>query len=335
MDTRSISPMLATLGRPPARFADFAVEAKYDGQRGLAVVDGGGVTLLSRNGADITRTFPEITAALPTAVRQRSVILDGEIVAPDDDGVPCFSRLQRRWPQNRRPSTELLRQVPVRFFVFDVLRCDGKDITSKPYASRRERLLEIPSSSRSHVVQFPGSWTDVDPTVVLTATAELGLEGIVCKHLDSAYIPGLRTRYWSKTPHRTRSDFVIGGWLPGVGVNRHTVGALLVGAYSSEGRLRFCGVVGAGLSDVERRRLTKCLQPLQRSTSPFPEIPFGIANYARWVQAEVVGTIEYREFGATLRHPSWKGLRADMDSALVTLPQIAQRPNRALSLSSQ
>jgi ATP-dependent DNA ligase len=77
--------MLATLGRPPARFADFAVEAKYDGQRGLPVVHGDAVTPLSRNGADITRTFPEITAALPTAVSQRSVILDGEIVALDDD----------------------------------------------------------------------------------------------------------------------------------------------------------------------------------------------------------------------------------------------------------
>ena len=114
MPTRPISPMLATLGRPPARFADFAVEAKYDGQRGLAVVHGDAVTLLSRNGADITRTFPEITAALPTAVSQRSVILDGEIVALDDDGVPCFSRLQRRWPQNRRPSTELLRRMTTR-----------------------------------------------------------------------------------------------------------------------------------------------------------------------------------------------------------------------------
>jgi bifunctional non-homologous end joining protein LigD len=80
-------------------------------------------------------------------------------------------------------------------------------------------------------------------------------------------------------------------------------------------------VVGAGLSDAERRRLTKCLRPLQRRTCPFPEIPSDLANYERWVQAELVGAIEYRELGDTLRHPSWKGLRADMDSAVVTLPQ--------------
>jgi bifunctional non-homologous end joining protein LigD len=100
-----------------------------------------------------------------------------ESVALDDNGVPCFSRLQRRWPQNRRPSTELLRRVPVRFFVFDVLRYDGKDITRKPYASRRDLLMDIASSSSGSVVHFPRNWTHVDPTTVLAATAELGLEG--------------------------------------------------------------------------------------------------------------------------------------------------------------
>jgi bifunctional non-homologous end joining protein LigD len=189
MNTHSITPMLATLGKPPARFADFAVEAKYGGQRGMAVVDGGSVTLLSRNGADITRTFPEITSALPNACNRR-VILDGEIVALDS--------LQHRWPQNRRPSTELLRQVPVRFFVFDVLEVDGRDITRTPYSARRSLLSEIASANSGSVVQFPANWTDTDPAVVLAASAELGLEGIVCKHLDSTYTPGLRSRDWIK-----------------------------------------------------------------------------------------------------------------------------------------
>ena len=98
------------------------------------------------------------------------MILDGEIVTPDVDGVPCFSRLQQRWPQNRRPSNELLRQVPVRFFVFDVLRYDGKDITRTPYGCRRERLMDIASASSGRVIRFPANWADVDPTTVLAAT---------------------------------------------------------------------------------------------------------------------------------------------------------------------
>lgn len=195
-----LRPMLATGGQPPRRFADFAVEAKYDGLRGIAFVDGGEVTLVSRNGAEITRTFPEITAALAITMARDRLILDGEIVALNDTGVPCFRRLQQRWPQNRRPTADLLRRVPARFFVFDVLRFDGRDITRKPYQARRNRLTELAASRTSTVVQFPGSWTDIDPQSVLAASAELGLEGVVCKRLDSIYTPGLRSRDWIKTP---------------------------------------------------------------------------------------------------------------------------------------
>src|SRR5690348_14346026 len=95
MTAARIRPMLATLGKPPKRFADYAVECKYDGQRGLAVVDHGEVTLLSRSRADITCTFPEVTAALPLKPSDQRLVLDGEIVALGNDGVPSFSRLQR------------------------------------------------------------------------------------------------------------------------------------------------------------------------------------------------------------------------------------------------
>ncbi|MFI5510915.1 ATP-dependent DNA ligase, partial [Mycobacterium sp. NPDC051804] len=115
--TRPSSPITGSSARrthPTGRLAEV-----QSTRRGMAVVDGGTVKLWSRNGADITRTFPEISTALATGGRR--VILDGEIVALDESGVPSFSRLQRRWPQNRRPTAELLRQVPVRFYVFDLL----------------------------------------------------------------------------------------------------------------------------------------------------------------------------------------------------------------------
>ena len=155
--------------------------------------------------------------------------------------------------------------------------------------------------------------------MVLAASAELGLEGIVCKHLDSRYTPGLRSRDWVKTPHRMRSKFVIGGWLPGMGPNSRTVGALLVGAHADDGCLEFCGVVGAGLSTAERRRLTRALEPL-RSTSPFTGVSPDVAMYARWVRADLVCDIEYRDFVGVLRHPAWKGLRVDLDCEMVHLP---------------
>ncbi len=91
---------------------------------------------------------------------------------------------------------------------------------------------------------------DVDPSVVLAASVEMGLEGIVCKHLDSPYTPGKRSPDSIKTPHRRRSEFVIGGWLPGLGPDHRTVGGLILGAHAKEG-LRFCGVVGTGFSSTQ------------------------------------------------------------------------------------
>jgi bifunctional non-homologous end joining protein LigD len=161
---------------------------------------------------------------------------------------------------------------------------------------------------------------------VLAASAEMGLEGIVCKHLDSPYTPGKRSPDWIKTPHRLRSEFVIGGWLPGIGSSRHTVGALLLGACSDDGGLQFCGAVGTGLTTRQRLTLTKELAVLSRQTSPFAAdaVPADIASFARWVTPKLVGDVEYREFRDTLRHPSWKGLRPDLsDMGNVVLPGTA------------
>jgi bifunctional non-homologous end joining protein LigD len=104
------------------------------------VVADGSVVLFSRNGASITRTFPEIAAALPNPVGRRAVILDGGVLAPDGEGVSSVSRLQRRWRQCRRPGAELLREVPVRLFVFDILTCDGENVATRSYVERRDAL---------------------------------------------------------------------------------------------------------------------------------------------------------------------------------------------------
>lgn len=112
------APMLATLGPPPAG-DQWAVEWKFDGQRANLIVDRGEVVTFSRNGADVSLTFPEM-ASVGHAVGGRSAVLDGEIVALDAQGRPSFTRLQRRWPQQRRPKPDLLRSVPVQLIAFCV-----------------------------------------------------------------------------------------------------------------------------------------------------------------------------------------------------------------------
>jgi bifunctional non-homologous end joining protein LigD len=179
--------MLATRGAPPERYSEFGVEAKYDGQRGLAVLADGALTVWSRNGAHIIRTFPEIARALPVAVGRRSAVFDGEIVALGAEGVPSFSRLQQRWPQCRRPDAELLREVPVRFYAFDILALDGKNLTGLPYMERRAVLADATTGGASRTVEIPPFWTDTDPAVVLEAAAEMGLEGILCAVSESVH----------------------------------------------------------------------------------------------------------------------------------------------------
>ncbi|MDG4668013.1 non-homologous end-joining DNA ligase [Mycobacterium sp. 236(2023)] len=304
--------MLATAGPPPAAFENFAVEAKYDGQRGLAIVEAGTARLLSRNGADITHTFPEIAAALPSALPHRQIVLDGEIVALGPDGAPSFSCLQQRWPQNRRPTPALLRRCPVQFFVFDVLAVDGKTLMHLPFVDRRAILDQLRETSRDSRIRITSSWQSCDPAIVLAVAAEGNLEGIVNKRLDSPYMPSTRSRDWIKTPLRRRSEFVVCGWLPGRGVNRHSVGAVVVGGCDSDGRLTYCGAVSAGLSARIRRQLIDALAPLTRDRCPFvDDAPDVLGPGVHWVDPVLVADVEYREFRGGLRHASWKGLRAD------------------------
>ncbi len=133
--------MLATLGKAPASGENVATEIKWDGQRAIVAIDGETTRVWSRNGADITRTFPEL-AGVAEAVGGRPMILDGEIVALDAHGRPSFTRLQRRWPQQRRPDAALLREVPVRLMGFDVIEHQDE-------ASRSFRGMHVARSSKA------------------------------------------------------------------------------------------------------------------------------------------------------------------------------------------
>ena len=123
------------------------------------------------------------------------MILDGEIVAVDEYGRPSFRRLQRRWPQQRRPSGQLVREVPTRFLAFDVVNIDGEDITHWPYRERRELMDTLMVVKRSPALTVPRHWTDVAPADMLAICADQHHEGIVCKRLDSPYRSG-RSRDW-------------------------------------------------------------------------------------------------------------------------------------------
>ena len=296
--------MLATLGPPPSR-GDWATEIKYDGQRGICVVEDV-VTIFTRNGADVSRTFPEL-AHVRAAVGARRMILDGEIVAVDSDGRPSFTRLQRRWPQQRRPNADLVRAVPTRLLAFDILAIDGIDITDQPYGRRREILSTVMEVDSSAVLTIPRNWVDVAPADMLEVCAANGMEGIVAKRVDSPYRPG-RSSLWIKSMVRPTAELVIVGYIP-ASQGGGSVAALLVAGHDDTGDLVLVGQVGTGMSQRERRRLFQLFEP---HTSP--EAPVEAASVGPdvlWMTPRYVGEIAYREYvpGGRLRHPSWKGLR--------------------------
>ncbi|WP_264042488.1 ATP-dependent DNA ligase [Mycolicibacterium hodleri] len=302
------APMLATLGKAPASGENVATEIKWDGQRAIVAIDGETTRVWSRNGADITRTFPEL-AGVAEAVGGRPMILDGEIVALDAHGRPSFTRLQRRWPQQRRPDAALLREVPVRLMGFDVIEHQGRSVAQLPWHARRTILESVSVVDRSPVFTVPQAFTDVSPTDMLAVAASHALEGIVIKPLDSPYISG-RSGLWTKVPIRLSADLVIVGfWSAGGPGGRSAVGSLLLAGHNSEGNLVPVSQCGTGFSSNMRRYLFDLLDPTMCEASPLSE-PVEAAG-VRYVTPTYVGEVAYREYvpGRWMRHPSWKGLR--------------------------
>ncbi|WP_433666301.1 non-homologous end-joining DNA ligase [Nocardia sp. CA-136227] len=314
---RGPSPMLATGGPPPGG-PGWAVEMKWDGVRIIAIRDGGECALLSRNGNDVSAAYPEIVTALKDLSGKGSLIVDGEIVAPDREGAPSFGRLQRRM-HVVRPGEQLIAEVPVRFFVFDVLRVDDLDVTGETYLQRRERLADLPLNEP---LSAPPHWLDVDATQLLEVAREHRIEGIVSKRTDSVYLPGRRSPAWIKTPLRQNTEVVVAGWTPGAGAFGTTFGSLIMGAHDETGRLVYIGNVGTGFTQAARRVLRGALEGIAISAAPFdPPPPEAAGAGWRWVDPILVADVEYREYsGERLRMPSWKGLRTDKPPALVSVP---------------
>jgi bifunctional non-homologous end joining protein LigD len=320
MPTR-LEPMLATPLPAPPTDEGWAYEIKWDGIRALGYIDGENLKLSARRGSDHTSKYPEL-ADLVTALDGRDAILDGEIVAFDDEGRPRFQLLQRRMGlANEATIRRRAVETPATYVVFDLLWLDGELLIEQPYESRREALdgLELNGPNwrapRNHVGDGAELWNLVQ---------ERDLEGIVAKRLGSPYRPGKRSREWAKVRNRRGQELVIGGWMPGEGSRGGRVGSLLLGYYH-DGRFAYAGGVGTGFTQAMLDDLTKQLKPLERADSPFelgedPKVKY--AQRARdrgagpvWVEPELVAEVEFSEWTneGTMRQPSFKGLRDDKD----------------------
>ncbi|MGF7234382.1 MAG: DNA polymerase ligase N-terminal domain-containing protein [Frankia sp.] len=342
-----LEPMLAVPGRLPTDARQWAYEVKWDGVRVLSFITGGRVRALGRSGRDVTAAYPELRA-VGLALGSTEVVLDGEIVAFGPDGKPDFGLLAHRMHvTDAAAARRLAKQTPVSYVVFDLLHLDGHDTTGLTYAERRTLLAGLPG------LNVPAAF-DADGDAVLAASRQAGLEGLVAKRRASVYRPGHRSSDWVKVKNIRRQSVVIGGWEPGEGRRADTIGALLFGlpapaeaagpagrsanaepsdaeptdaeptnAEPSDaallGRLIYAGQVGTGFTDATLAHLMTELETRRTASSPFVEVPREYARSAVWVRPDLVADVDYTAWTADgrLRHPSFKGLRTDLDARAV------------------
>jgi bifunctional non-homologous end joining protein LigD len=299
--------MLATLATALPSGDDWAFEMKWDGVRALAVIEESRVRLLSRNGNDVSVAYPEVHA-VADQLGPTGALLDGEIVAADEEGRASFQRLQSRM-HLRDPATieRIARQVPVAYMIFDILWFDGNLVTGLGYRQRRSLLHEL--ELRGPAWQTPSDSTDGDAAFEISR--ELGFEGVVAKRVDSIYEPGRRSPSWRKVKHQLRQEFVVGGWVGGQGAREDRIGALLVGYFDAGRELRYAGKVGTGFSDAEVERLAALLAPIALARSPFGD--GRLPKEAHFVTPTLVAVVRFTEWteSGRIRHPAYRGLRDD------------------------
>ncbi len=294
----TLAPMLTTEGSvEKLKAGQWAFEGKWDGYRLLVDADHGALCLRSRRGRDVTKEFPQLHV-VAADLADHHVVLDGEVVALDEAGVPSFSQMQNR-----------VRATRIEFWAFDLLYLDGRSLLRASYRDRR-RLLETLAVNGNLIVPDP---LPGDGAEALARSAKMGWEGVIAKKRDSTYQPGRRSASWIKDKLWRTQEVVIGGWRAGEGGRTSGIGSLLMGI-PADGGLQYVGRVGTGFTERALTDLKETLTPLQTKDSPFHQrLPTRDAKGVTFLRPELVGEVRYSEWTSDnrLRQPSWRGLRPD------------------------
>ena len=308
---RTIRPMKAVAADEVPVGEGWSYEIKWDGMRLVAFLDHDGVRLQSSNGNGATNSFPELEALSELLVGFDSLILDGEVVAMNDTGIPDFGRLQHRMHvQDRADALRRAVDVPVSYAVFDVLGVNGDDTLRLPLRDRRSLLDQIVEPGSHWLLTESHSG---DPAALLDVVLTSGLEGLIAKRLDSLYEEGKRSRSWIKVKPRMRQEFVVGGWSEGRDGNTGSLGSLLLGVMEGP-KLVHCGSVGSGLRAAQRREWKDRLTASALDSSPFDnEVDATGGRRFRWCEPKAVVEVAFHDWSEDgyLRHPVYLGTRTD------------------------
>jgi bifunctional non-homologous end joining protein LigD len=309
-----IEPMLATLASKPFSDPDWLFEIKWDGFRVQAVIDDGKVRTWTRNLNDAEAYFPRLLVSPSRWIEAQQAIVDGEVVAIDEDGRPDFSLLQTKLGD--KAATGLVYQA------FDLLYLDGRSLLEVPLEDRK-RLLK--SVLKDHPRVCYATHIEGEGIAFFEAAKGMGVEGMVAKLRRSRYEPGRRTNAWLKLKIRPEQELVVGGWTGGTG-NARDLGALAIGVYE-DGKLRFAGKVGSGFTGAIRADLLKRLKPLVQDDPPFDPAPpkdwrgrwGGDLNGITWVRPELVIRAEIGGWtrDGSVRQTAFKGVEPGRDPTTV------------------
>jgi bifunctional non-homologous end joining protein LigD len=287
--------MLATLIAEPFDDPDWLFEIKWDGYRALCTVEEKNFSLVSRNGLDMLRRFPDLKE-LAGAFASLPVVVDGEIVSLDAKGRSEFQRLQE---SQKKPAG-------LTYAVFDLLYADGTDLRSTPLEERKSLLERL---IRDDSIVLYSKHVIGKGKALFENARKKQLEGIIGKKRDSTY-QERRSRDWVKIKTGYEQEFVVGGWTEPKG-SRKGFGALLLGVHQGKA-LRFVGSVGTGFSAKLLQQLYRRLQSLERKTSPFSN-PVVANSPVHWASPELVAEVRFSEWtrDGYLRQPAYLGLRQD------------------------
>ncbi len=322
--------MYASVGHDLPSGRNWTFEPKYDGVRVLAHVTARGVQLMTRNGNDKARQFPEIAAALAElGVRLgKPFTIDGEVVALVNGDVARFQALQSRMHlKGAEDIAAAASRMPSALVAFDALRDGGSSLAPLPWTERRahlEALLEtLGSSKRARTRDSVARYIRLSPSkrdgkAMVKRASDNGWEGVIAKRRDARYSPGVRSDAWLKLKLDFEQEFVVGGFTA-PRKSRQDIGALLLGYFDARGKLVYAGHMGGGFTRAGLKEMRKRLDPLIRKTSPFEDVP-RTNEAATWVRPRVVVEVKFSEWTTDrrLRQPIFLGVRDDKAARDVT-----------------
>jgi bifunctional non-homologous end joining protein LigD len=325
----SVKPMLARQANLPFDDKDWVFEVKWDGVRAVLLQNKAkGITeLQSRNGKNITHRYPEIMEAIDSVVKSNgSIVLDGEIVVLNKEGVPDFQMHQKRMNVESQRDIEFLsNEIPATYFVFDVLYIDGRNVEELQLLDRRKILNSViaEGSKRIRISEY----IEQKGKALFKSVIERRLEGMVAKHKHSKYHQGIRSSAWLKIKGILTQDCVVIGYTRGEGNRQDYFGSLILAAYDDKGKLRFIGHSGSGFRFDQLKETLTVMQRLRTDNNycPIDSVPYTNSK-PTWLRPELVAEVKFSGWtqDMIMRAPIFLRFRYDKLPTECLIEQVQQ-----------